>query len=138
MADYYTLFSAIIPNLTPEEAFWLRGEYERRKNMEDDDGLPLSDFGFQIETGKDSFSAWIHDDMLGNVDAVADFVQCFLKRFRPNECWGMEWSNSCSKPRTDAYGGGAIFVTAKKVESSLTCQWLADMEAKFGKRKKKK
>lgn len=139
MADYYTHFSAIIPALTAEEAFWIRSEYERRRNMEDENGFPLSDFGLSIEQDSSgSFRAWIHDDSAGNVDMVADFVQCFLKRFRPDECWGMEWSNSCSKPRTDAYGGGAIFVTAKKIESSLTYQWLTDMETKFKKLKSKK
>jgi hypothetical protein len=38
-----------------------------------------------------------------------------------------EWSHDCSKPRTDAYGGGAAFVTANEIETFTTSEWLQKM-----------
>jgi len=35
-----------------------------------------------------------------------------------------EWSNDCSKPRVDAYGGGAVIITARKIKSMSTTEWL--------------
>ena len=36
----------------------------------------------------------------------------------------LEWSNDCSKPRVDAFGGGAAFITARKIKSINTGEWL--------------
>jgi hypothetical protein len=35
-----------------------------------------------------------------------------------------EWSHDCSKPRVDAYGGGAAIITAKRIKTMSTCEWL--------------
>ncbi len=40
----------------------------------------------------------------------------FLKRFRPNDSFSMGHAFSCSKPRLDGFGGGAVFVTAERIE----------------------
>jgi hypothetical protein len=40
-----------------------------------------------------------------------------------------EWSHDCSKPRVDAYGGGAAFITAKEIKTMSTSAWLNEQIA---------
>jgi len=35
-----------------------------------------------------------------------------------------EWSHDCSKPRVDAYGGGAAVITAQEIKTMSTAAWL--------------
>jgi hypothetical protein len=48
------------------------------------------------------------------------FIQHLLQRFDPASHATLEWSNDCSKPRMDAFGGGAAIITAKKIKSMST------------------
>jgi len=36
----------------------------------------------------------------------------------------LEWSHDCSKPRVDAFGGGAALITARKIKTINTGEWL--------------
>ena len=58
------------------------------------------------------------------MDAVCAFIQHLLQKFDPRGRVAFEWSNDCSKPRVDAYGGGAALVTARKIKSLTTGAWL--------------
>lgn len=49
---------------------------------------------------------------------------------RLNETVGFEWADTCSKPRLDAFGGGAMFVTATEIRGMHTSRWLAEQESK--------
>jgi hypothetical protein len=40
-------------------------------------------------------------------------IQLFLRQFRPEAIVTFRWSESCSKPRLDAYGGGVYAITAE-------------------------
>jgi hypothetical protein len=40
-----------------------------------------------------------------------------------------EWSHDCSRPLTDAYGGGAVLITAKGIKTMSTRQWLRENAA---------
>lgn len=56
---------------------------------------------------------------------AAKLVQeLFRARGRSNECWTLSWSESCSRPRVGEFGGGAVFVTAEKIEIFTTFEWL--------------
>ena len=54
------------------------------------------------------------------------FLQHLLQKFDPQGCVTFEWSHDCSRPRLDAYGGGAAIVTARKIKTLSTGQWLAE------------
>jgi hypothetical protein len=143
MANYYLHFSVMLEGLNKKEEEWARAELARREESEDDGGGTLHDFESTFEssdtTSDGPSSVWFHDNgESGNVEQIADFVQSFLKKFRPKDCWGMEWSTDCSKPRLDAYGGGAVLVTAKKQVWMNTGTWLAGKGSNFNKRKGKK
>jgi len=62
--------------------------------------------------------------MYGGVDAVCLFIQHLLQKFDPQGRVSLEWSHDCSKPRVDAYGGGAAFITATEIKTMSTAAWL--------------
>ena len=66
---------------------------------------------------------WLHSSN-GGIDAVCAFLQHLLQKFDPSGRVTFQWSNDCSKPRTDAYGGGAAIITARKVKTMSTGEWL--------------
>jgi len=137
MANYYLYFSSMLNALNEKEVAWARTELKRRAEPDDESGSSLMGFVVDFEVTKSGADLWIHDDgEYGNVDNVIDFVQLFLKKFRPKEGWGFEWSNGCSKPRLDAFGGGAGFITATKVTFMNTGTWLAEAEKAWEEAKK--
>jgi hypothetical protein len=81
----------------------------------------LEDWSFETEADKTGI--WLHS-MNGGIDAVCLFVQHLLQKFDPEGTIAFEWSNDCSKPRIDAFGGGAAFITASKIISMNTSDWL--------------
>ena len=126
MADYYTQYSAEIDKLTDDEIDWLE---VRLKDIEEaranDDGLGEDDHDLgQVELGDRTL--WFCARESGDPQAVAVFVQGFLKRFRPNGTFSMEHTFSCSRPRLDGFGGGAIFVTAERIEHLDTFAWVSE------------
>jgi hypothetical protein len=50
---------------------------------------------------------WIHDDCSGDPERVIAFVLLCAEQFDLKGLWGFEYANTCSKPRLDAFGGGA-------------------------------
>jgi len=87
---------------------------------------------WQFETDVDNSGTnhglWLHS-MYGGVDAVCAFIQHLLQKFDPKSHVTFEWSHDCSKPRVDAYGGGAAFITAKEIKTMSTSAWLNEQIA---------
>lgn len=83
---------------------------------------PHVSFAAEVE---DDDGLWIHSDESGDVDEAARFVQVFLQKFRPDESVGFEYANTCSKPRLDAFGGGAALITAESIEFMHSGGWLS-------------
>ena len=117
MADYYTRFSLVL-DLPSQEAqeYALDIHHQARQASE---GEPPPNFPpslaeqvdvwqFEMEVNKPAgqHGLWLHSDD-GGVDAVCAFIQHLLEKFNPTGRVTFEWSHDCSKPRTDAYGGGA-------------------------------
>ena len=135
MADYFTNFSLHFP--LPDEAAttYARNldQQARRINQGDEApaGFPADllgytedwyfDFGAASSRGESAI--WLHSSN-GGIDAVCAFLQHLLRKFDPAGQVTFEWSHDCSKPRIDAYGGGAAIITAKKIKTMSTCQWL--------------
>ena len=70
---------------------------------------------------------WIFDDDYGEPADVIAFVEQLGPALRLTGLWGFEWSHSCSRPRLDAFGGGACLIdlaTGKTVASISTNEWL--------------
>ena len=139
MADYYTNFSVVLP-LTKEQrdqAIQIARTVEQHRS--EDKPLPI-DFPKQLadelenwvfETETTEQGLWLHSQY-GGQDAASVFIQHLLQKFGFAEGVTLEWSHDCSKPRTDAYGGGAALITSTHIQTFTTQQWLLQV---IGKRK---
>ena len=135
MADYFTNFSIIMP--LPDEAaqkYALQLE-QTMSNAAQGDELPddIPEFLraeaecwlFETEPADRGFGLWLHSQH-GGIDAVCAFIQHLLQKFDPAGRVPFEWSHDCSKPRVDAFGGGAAIITAEEIKSICTNQWLQE------------
>ena len=135
MADYFTNFSLIVP-LPNEAAVQYALELaEQASRIQQGDEMPdnfpaslrdlIEDWQFETDSNEPSNGRglWLHSSN-GGIDAVCAFIQHLLQRLTPAEHVTLEWSNDCSKPRVDAFGGGAALITAGKIKSISTGEWL--------------
>ena len=79
--------------------------------------------GWHFEAEEEQSGIWLHS-YEGGVDAACAFIQHLLQKFELTDCITFEWSFDCSKPRTDAYGGGAAVITAHEIKTFSTSAWL--------------
>lgn len=136
MADYYTHFSTAIDDPTTEDKEWwrttlelidkFRGEEVDEKSYESltqhekqildavtDDGY--INWGIGSEVGED---VWFTDeDGAPNLDGLAKLIQIFHQKLRPKGIHTFRWSETCSKPRLDSFGGGVMVITAKEIRA---------------------
>ncbi len=146
MADYFTNFSLIVPLPTEaaqqyaldlaHQAFHLFLGDEVPNDTPDDFPASLRDVveDWQFDTDASDPSSgpglWLHSSN-GGIDAVCVFLQHLLQRFDPTGHVALEWSNDCSKPRIDAFGGGAALITARSIKTINTGEWLHRQVARF-------
>jgi hypothetical protein len=134
VADNYLLFAESLTELTPNEEAWL-AERLASKNVatndpatdDDDDSSGSFEFEFYGRS-PDSRNLKLYAIEAGDPDAAAQFVQEFLRRFRPHASFGLSWCESCSKMRDGEVGGGAVLVTADRIESWSSSEWLSERE----------
>ena len=140
MADYFTNFSLVLNLANEAEQAYALDLANKASLAQQGDELP-DDFpkalvdiieDWQFETDADNSGAkhglWLHSTA-GGLDAVCEFIQHLLQKFNPTSHVTFEWSHDCSKPRVDAYGGGAAFITAKEIKSMSTAAWLNEQVA---------
>ncbi|WP_288994167.1 hypothetical protein, partial [uncultured Gemmobacter sp.] len=71
---------------------------------------------------------WIHDDDHGDVEAVIRFVLRLAEELDLTGLWGFQYGLTCSRPRLDAFGGGAHVIdlgARKSIGWTSTQEWLA-------------
>ena len=135
MADYFTNFSLVLP-LPSEFAQAYALELARQAEAmlmgeETPAAFPaeladiVEDWHFYTEAERSprKWGLWLHSSS-GGIDAACAFIQHLLLKFDPEGCVSFEWSHDCTKPRTDAFGGGAAFITAPKIKTMSTGEWL--------------
>jgi hypothetical protein len=126
MADYFTHFSCVLDVGTHENATRALDLYATAP--EDEDGLRIAD-GFHLSIQNDSGTElWIHDDCSGDPERVIEFVLLCAGQFDLKGLWGFEYANTCSRPRLDAFGGGAHVIdlgARKSIGWTSTNEWLA-------------
>ena len=62
----------------------------------------------------------IRDDVTGDPQQVILFVQRCAEAFGLTGRWGFQWANACSRPRVNAFGGGAHVLD---LETRETIAW---------------
>jgi hypothetical protein len=135
MADYFTNFSLVICLANETEQAYALDLAHKASLAQQGDELPadfpkalvdmIEDWHFETvaDNSGTNYGLWLHS-IYGGVDAVCLFIQHLLQKFDPQGKVSFEWSHDCSKPRVDAYGGGAAFITAQEIKTMSTAAWL--------------
>ena len=134
MADYFTNFSVVLPLTKEQQEYAINLVKQVEAHRLDDHPLP-ADFpeelrdeteGWTFETEADGEGLWLHSQY-GGQETACQFIQHLLQKFDFAPAVAFEWSHDCSKPRTDAYGGGAAFITQTEIETFSSSEWLQKM-----------
>ena len=70
---------------------------------------------------------WFHDDGQGDVESVIRFVLLLAEDLDLNGLWGFDYAHTCSRPRLEAFGGGAHVIdlgARKSIGWISTHEWL--------------
>ncbi|MBV9994972.1 MAG: hypothetical protein JO127_07150 [Caulobacteraceae bacterium] len=127
MADYYLQFSCEL-DVGAENARGALALYQTMADeLEAEEGVGI---GFEVEASDGHpASLWIHDDGgCGEPEQVIAFVLRCAEAFDLKGRWGFCWALTCSRPRLDAFGGGAqVFDlgTRKSLDWVDCANWLA-------------
>jgi len=129
MANNYTQCCVLISDMTTREReYWI--ETERRLETDEEDDCPftysISHHGSQVV---------LYMEQHGDLEILANDIQEFLKRFRPDKRIGIEWAETCSRVRPGEFGGGAVLVTAHTQYWMSTQTALEEMEHRAKKEK---
>lgn len=135
MSDYFTYFSVVLDLKPEQQAYALELVNQIQAHRSDNQPLPAAfpaelvdaaeDWSFEVEGGDQGL--WLHS-LYGGQEAACSFIQHLLQKFEFAGGVAFEWSHDCNKPKTDAYGGGAAFITATEIETFTTSDWLQKMQ----------
>ena len=149
MADYYDNYSVPLPYKTGEERKWLLERLEAElcepeneklipqlfPDCKDFDASFWPGFGWKDVDASDKAASapyiWIFNEDGMLPDCLFQFVQQYLRKFRPTEAWAIRWASTCSRPKFDGFTGGAAFVTAEKIDIYIAGDWINEREAEF-------
>jgi len=108
MADYYTQFSFMTPAHTPEEKAFLLN-WDKCPPEADDDEWYEEHYGVEAKDDGDD-GIWVSPDDHGSVDNAVQMVADWQTKFGKDDFVEFEWSDACSKPRLDAFGGSGVLI----------------------------
>ena len=131
MANSFLQFSELIELANEEEVAWVRRqlddsapEAQREWELPEDES---NGFDWQIlEESEGQRRLWLYAEESGDPLAVGRFVQAYLKRFQPTGSFALTYACTCEKPRVGEFGGGAIYVTAKSIDSFDAHDWVSE------------
>ena len=128
MADYFTHFSCELDVVTTDNA---ARALELYRQFSDELEIEEQTPGFDLvatPTAEQPALLWICDD---NASGDTDHVLAFVSKLGPmlgiTGLWGFEWAHTCSKPRLEAFGGGALVIDLASGETLGTIssnEWL--------------
>jgi len=128
MADCFTHFSCLIDVGTPHKAARALALFQELRAAEQDDDDPaFAGVCLSHQDAPEGSTLWIHDDDHGDVEAVIRFILRLADKLDLTGLWGFQYALSCSRPRVDAFGGGAhvINLGARKSIGWSTQEWLS-------------
>ena len=129
MADYFTHFSCLLDVGTPDKAARALALFQELRAADQDAEDPEA-VGFTVarHDAPEGSSLWLHDDEHGDVEAVIRFVLRLAGELDLAGLWGFEYALTCSRPRLDAFGGGAHVIdlgARKSIGWTSSQEWLA-------------
>jgi hypothetical protein len=128
VADYFTHFSCVLDAGTPETAVQALDLHTRLCEEDEASGDPeFSGFALALQDGPGTSVLWFHDDGQGDVEAVIAFVLRLATEIDLTGLWGFDYAHTCSRPRLEAFGGGAHVIdlgARKSIGWISTHEWL--------------
>ncbi len=129
MADYFTQFSCLIDVGSPEKAARALALFQSLRAADQDaDDPEVSGFTLARQDAPEDSTLWSHEDEHGDVEAVIHFVMRLAEDLDLTGLWGFQYGLTCSRPRLDAFGGGAHVIdlgARKSIGWTSTQEWLA-------------
>jgi len=129
MADYFTHFSCLLDVGTPDKAACALALFQSLREADQDAEDPeVAGFDLVRQDAPEGSTLWIHDDDHGDVEAVIRFVLRLAEEFDLTGLWGFQYALTCSRPRLDAFGGGAHVIdlgARKSIGWTSSQEWLA-------------
>ncbi len=129
MADYFTHFSCLLDVGSPDQAARALAMFQELRAADQHvDDPEVAGFDLGRQDAPEGSTLWIHDDEHGDVEAVIRFVLRLAEELHLTSLWGFQYALTCSRPRLDAFGGGAHVIdlgARKSVGSTSTQEWLA-------------
>ncbi len=89
--------------------------------------LVVNGFDLAQQDGPSGSQLWIHDDDQGDVEGVINFVLRLAEELNLSGLWGFDFAHTCSRPRVEAFGGGAHVIdlgARKSLGWISTHEWL--------------
>jgi hypothetical protein len=128
MADYFTHFSCLLDVGTPQNAARALNLYNALSEAGAAEEPPSEGFLVSIQPEHGGSQLWLRDDVSGDPERLIQFVKLCAAEFGLKGRWGFQYANTCSRPRLNAFGGGAHILdlgTGETVGSIDTDGWLA-------------
>lgn len=128
MADYFTHFSCLLDVGTPDNAARALDLYNALSEEGASGEPPSEGFLLSIQPEHGGAQLWMRDDVTGDPERLIQFVKICAKAFGLTGPWGFQYATTCSRPRIDAFGGGAHALdlgTGETIAWIYTGGWLA-------------
>ena len=128
MADFFTHFSCVLDVGTPDNAARALDLYQAFMEEAAREEIPPDGFRLSVELEHGGGRLWIHNEVTGDPQQVILFVLRCAEAFNLAGPWGFQWANTCSRPRINAFGGGAHVLdlaTRRTIAWIDTSGWLA-------------
>jgi hypothetical protein len=135
MADYFTHFSCLLDVGTPQNAARALDLYNALSEEGASEDPPSDGFDLSIQPEHGGTMLWMRDDVTGDPARLIQFVKRCAKAFELTGRWGFQYANTCSRPRINAFGGGAHVLdlaTGETIAWTYTNGWLEDHLAEGG------
>ncbi len=129
MADYFIQFSCLLDVGSPDNAARALALFqELRAADQDADDPEVEGFDLVRQDAPKGSALWIHDNDHGDVETVIRFVLRLAEELGLTGLWGFQYALTCSRPRLDAFGGGAHVIdlgARKSIGWTSSHEWLA-------------
>ncbi|HOV05209.1 MAG TPA: hypothetical protein PLG99_12440 [Kaistiaceae bacterium] len=127
MADFFTHFSCLLDVGTPDKAARALDLYNQLSEEGASEEPPSDGFLLSIQPEHGGIRLWMRDDVTGDPERLIQFVKRCAAEFGLTGRWGFQYANTCSRPRVNAFGGGAHVLdlaTGETVAWTYTDGWL--------------
>lgn len=148
MADYYTEMSVeiqqedvdfplddlfkVLTAIDSDDYEALPPEY-KNKFPKDFDDIEYMEGALGIRFINEDGSLWFYSLGNPNIELLVNAIQAVMAEHDSKCSVGFEWGYTCSKLRTDGFGGGAVFITKDSQDWLSTQGWLASKRDTFKK-----